>query len=301
MSKEFDTKSIPSNCSEECVGPIIEREFAIGRKLLKISLKIFTCLLIFCLGFIMSELSYTVRHQQIEDPKDDFHQFVYVYDTKQKLEDYYKMMERAIFDELGLPPESSEARWQIDSIKRECPLVRVGPFIVFTSSYDNPGRPGSREFSVDCLFDSSHGKTSRSRLVSLTRQKPFRNLEPGQLLTFSSPLEKDWSTPRFCATLFYSNDGVYKKNGSFSVSGKDGLFDRTYIDSTGSGVFDTVSVVENGEWVDYRLNGLTWEREVPVPPEPQSPLPPGSPGLMGILPPGTVLQRTSTPGWPPVP
>jgi hypothetical protein len=252
-----------------------------------IFLKNAVCLFILCLGFVLGSWSHTVRHQ-IDNSHwnypecnqiDDFHQFVYLYDTEQKLEDFYKMMVRVTLDETGWHPESPEARWTSDSLRHERPLVKVGPFVVFISN-DN------RRFSV-------HQQSSRRPLVALSSDESPVTGEQYKLLTFASPLEKNWSAPRFMAHLRYSEDCVYK-SGSFSVRVKEGFVDRTYHDDTGSGVFDTMGVWEDGAPATYRLNRLTltWEREVPVP---QPPLLPGteSPPPMGILPPGTTFPQRS--------
>ena len=92
----------------------------------KIALKVLVVLLIFSMGFTLSELRYTARHQiddsQLSGPAcdqiDDFHQFVYLYDTEQKLEDYYRMRGWISLDELRLHPESPEARMMIDYLDK---------------------------------------------------------------------------------------------------------------------------------------------------------------------------------------
>lgn len=252
MSKEFVAKSIPLNSEEKTGRPITEREFAITVKSSKIFLKIFICLLILCLvfilGFSLSELSYTARHQQIEN----FYQFVYVYDTEQKLENYYKKKEREYIDK----------NWGTDDIRNERPLARVGPFVVFASN-DNS------EFFLEEL---SSGRC----LVSLTIREQSKHLY------YLSPLEKDWREPRFGSHFLYSGDGVYE-SGTFYIRGEDGIVERTYHDKPGNGVFDRMAIREDFENfypARYRLNGLTWERI-----EEDSPrLPPGMPLPSGQAP-----------------
>ena len=272
MSKEYNTSSIPLNCKEEGN----RRKCTIAMRFLKISLKIVICLLILSLGFILSELSYTARHQkiddQIDDPIEGFHQLVYLYDTKKKLEDYYKMRVWVSIDELKLHPESSEARAMIDYlgkmglhlespearaivdfVRNERPLARVGPFVVFASS-DNG------EFSV-------HEQSSGLPLITL------RSNGQSKSLTLYSSVEPGWNLPRFDAHFTYSEDGVYE-SGRFFVGRSGENPARTYEDTKGIGVFDTMSFFENDAHVTYRLNGLTWEREVSVPNPWQSGLPP---------------------------
>jgi len=240
-----------------------------------VSLKIAVCLLILCLGFILGSWSRTARHQ-IDNSHwnypecnqiDDFHQFVYLYDTEQKIEDYYR-------DKLELHPENSSARSTIEFMRqRERPVAGVGPFIVFASN-DN------RTFSVARRCDLPQLQSSYLRLVTLSNSETLRSREPIKLLSFASLIEKDWSMPRFGASLTYSEDGVYK-SGRFFVIGKDGRVSRTYLDNTGTGAFDTMWASENGEMFEYSLNDLTWELQRKLPP-PQGPglmPPPGNPSI----------------------
>jgi len=152
----------------------------------------------------------------------------------------------------------------IDFVRRERPLVRVGPFVVAASN-DN------RRFSVR---EQSSGLT----LVTLRSDGQFK------YLTLYSSQEQGHNLPRFNATFIYSEDGVYKR-GRFFVGRGEGGSARTYEDNTGTGVFDIMRSIDKNEFVTYRLNDLTWEREVSVPnpwppgvsPPPMLPPPPGSP------------------------
>ena len=206
-------------------------------------------------------LNYTESHQQTNDPIDNFHQFVTLYDTKQKLEDYYKTME-AVF-----PPGFPRASDMMARVGRDQPLVSAGPFTIFI---DND----SGEFSV---------RDSQSLLKIVAWGKPRWALdEQSKYLQLFSLHEKGWIMPRFCAGLRYSEDGVYE-GGWFAFNRENGEPDRTYYHSKKSGVFDKMSVYEYDvdmpdKFVmpmstEYRLNGLTWEREgegplmgMPLPP-----------------------------------
>jgi len=252
MSEKFDTNPVHSDSKGKAERLVSKGEHTIAMKLRKISLIVLTFLVIFCLGFILSDLSYTARYQQIED----FHQFVYLYDTEQKLENYYKKKTR----------EYIHKEWGIDDIRNERPLARVGPFVIFTSNDRN-------NFFVEEL-------SSGHCLVDLTIREQSKHLY------YLSPLEKDWGTHRFGAHFFYSEDGVYKK-GTFYIRGEDGIVERTYHDTSGNGVFDRMAIREdfaNFYPARYRLNGLTWERI-----EEDSPrLPPGMPPMGMPLPPPSV-------------
>jgi len=190
-------------------------------RLFKIALKTLVLLLAFCLGFILSELRYTTC-PQCESVLDDFFQFVYLYDTEQKLEDYYQMRARVIFDQIGLHPESPEAREAIALVRSERPLVIVGPFAIFVNN--DSGEFSVREmplFAVPLLIWTSH--------------------EQSKSLIFVSSVEEYWDVPRFLAHLHYSEEGVYER-GIFTVAREDGTIVRAYFDDEGIGVFDRMLV-----------------------------------------------------------
>jgi len=155
MSKESDTQLNHSNCKEEVVRLVIEREDTMSMRFRKIALKSFVVLFIFCLGFSLCEL----RH---------------------------------------------------------------------TKPYMLP-------------------------LVELTMQEQYK------LLTFYSLLEKDWKVSRFCVRLFYSEDNVYARV-ILAVFNEDEICTRIYFDTKRSGIFDVMSVYENGTRNIYRLNELSWEK-----------------------------------------
>jgi len=247
MSTESSTKPIMFDCEETAERLIDEREFMRTMKFCKITLVALIFLtvlilpLVFCLGFILSELSYTARHQ-IGDthlggtacrPIEGM-QYVEVFDTEQKIEDCYKTMQATLF------PKRVFAKGEFPLAWTEQPLVAVGPFITVVEK--NTGN-----FSVRDTQTYNHlvemgifGQTKMMRLHGL--------------------LERGQKYPRFFAVLTYSDDGIYK-NGKVSLSDGEGTW-INYIDEKGIGVFDTIekSVTENEETVYYRLNGLTWER-----------------------------------------
>lgn len=169
--------------------------------------------------------------------------YVYADSTNQKLEGYYQTMERTILDQAldqaGLSPESPEVRKMIANIRRDRPLVMVGPFAIFVAN-DN-------------------GEWSVRETPFLVPLIELKNNEQSKCLTVCSSLEKSWTVPRFVARFFYSEDGVYEW-GFLSVWGKDGMHVRTYFDSTGSGIFDKMNVYENGVQVTYDLTDISWAR-----------------------------------------
>lgn len=267
MRKAHNMKLIPSDSNgqrsgENTVQLIAKREPTISMRFSKKSLKIFACLLILCLvfalGFSTSELSYTARHQQIAEKVDGVYQHVYLFDTEQKLDDFFRTNGWVSFDELklhsqspearamidyldkiGLDIETPEAREIIDFMRREQPLVRVGPFVVFVNN-------GSGEFTV-------REQSTDSRLIAL------KIYEQEKFMTLYSPLEQDWSFPRFNANFTYSENGVYK-SGWFSVWQGERESARTYYDTKGIGIFDVMRFIENDEFIRYQLNDLTWDR-----------------------------------------
>jgi hypothetical protein len=222
-----------------------------------VSLKIAVCLLILCLGFTLGSWSHTARHQIDNShwnyvacrPLDGIHQHVFVFDTEQKIADHYKAMAARH------RPECSFVRQIMARAGRDQPLVTAGPFTIFVNN-------DTDEFSV-------HESTSPLPLVELSR------IGQTKFLRLHGLLEEGWTLPRFGGILTYSVDGVYR-GYNMSLRGDSGTL-TSYTDSKGIGVFDTMSVVENGVRVTYRLNGLTWE---PL----EVPLPPGL-GGQGLLPP----------------
>ena len=162
---------------------------------------------------------------------------VYVYDTQQKLDAYYKNVEKAILDS-GLPGElTSDA---IDRRRRMRPLVVAGPIVVFFD--DNDG-------SYEVCEEDFH--------------KPFvfynRSNERFDLLHLTTKVENDWKLSRFSSVLSYSKNGIYE-GGAFSIRREDGHLVRTYLDTKGIGAFDEMLVYENEITNRYRLNGLSWEK-----------------------------------------
>jgi len=235
------------------------------------SLKIPFCLFIFFLGFILSELSYSVRHQNIDDQIDqidDFHQYVYLYDTKEKLEDYYKKIASTRLDEAGLHPESPEAKQMLKFLRYERPLVRVGPFVVFANNDNN-------KFSV---------REQSSPMVLLS----LESREQAKSLFLASLAEKDLRYPRFTALVTYSVEGVYE-GSSFSIHREKVERRRSYHDLNGSGVFDRMNILNNEGSFRYRLNDFTWELvDQTLRPEGEPPKTPQGPSL---LPPPMVMPQ----------
>ena len=254
MSQIPETKPISSNDNEQAASVVTERKHTTVGKSLKISLKVFVVLLVFCLGFILGGLRGTAYRQQtdeqIDNRLDDFNQLVYLYDTKQKLENYYETMERVRSEEFGYPPGSHGAKMLSDLLRVERPLVEVGHFTVFFENYfenDNP------KFSV-------RDTQSRKDIVTLRGG----NMQP-KVLTFSSIIAEDRTWVE--TILHYSQDGFYERC-FFTFHGKERWGGRRYLDTKGSGVFDEMSFSEdtapfseNCGLVKYHLDGLTWVRE----------------------------------------
>ena len=213
----------------------------IAMKIRKIILKTLVFLFVFCLGFTLSEMLIRSEMRCTKcQQMDDFHLFVYAYDTKQKLDDYYKMWERLFSNELGLSPKSPRVREMIAEEKKFRPLVVVGPLGVFI---DND----SGAFSV---------RESRTHPVPLLE---LESDEQSKRLEVNSLVEKGWIGRRFVARFFYSADDVYEW-GFIAVFREDGKIERRYSDSNGIGVLDVMEVYENGVWSIYHLNGLVWEK-----------------------------------------
>jgi len=214
-------------------------------------LKIRTCLFVLCsglaLGFLLSELSYTSRHPKVGKQVDDIHQYVYLFDTEQKIADYYRAIETS-----WTLPECLFARQGMARRGRDRPLVTVEPFTIFINN-------DSGEVSV-------HESQSPMYLVRL------RKIEQLKFLRLNALLEKGRELPRFGAVVTYSKDGVYKRSG-VSLSDDNSKL-TSFDDSKGIGIFDTMEVWENGKKSIYSLNGLTWERSdepplyLPPPPPP---------------------------------
>jgi len=233
MPKKSDTKPIPSDCEAAAIGFVAERKYTIAMRFRKIALKILVFLFVFCLGFILGGLRNIACHQM-----DDFHLFVSVYDTEQKLEDYYKNMERVNLDEFELSSESPGGRMMISWVRENRPLVAVGPFIVFVGN-------DTGNFSV---------RETQSLIPLIMMEDDGQSKQ----LVLLSSLEKSYRLPRFRATLAYSEDGIYER-GRFAVHRENGTLERLYSDSKGIGVFDVMHVFENGVQFTYLLNYLTWE------------------------------------------
>lgn len=228
MSKEFDTQPDPSNCETEVVRPASERACTTGGRFRKIVLTILVFLSVFCLGFFLSEL-------RSRDP-DGVH--FYVYDTEQKIDDYWK---KAFFDRTGQSSESSEARKDMARRRSEWrPLAEVGPFFIFLSE------EGDRRW---------YTVLERSSQVLLAQ---LASDEQSKELRLFSSLEKGWKFPRFRSHFRYSGDSKYA-DGDFAVFWEDMTPERVYFDIDGVGVFDIMYIFENGERFTYYLNGLFWE------------------------------------------
>ena len=243
MSKEVVTNPSMSNREKEAAGLGAEREYTIDRRLRNIALKTFVFLFIFSLGFILSELRFTVQIDQVGNPYQSVE--VFVYDTEQKIESYYAMFERDFSEKTGLSSESPEVKeWMVTMREQGRPLVAVGPFVVFA---DNDGGG----FSVREIQSFKQEKGLLLPLVML------KYSEQSKCLFFVSSEERGCRLPRFYAQFDYSEDGIYKR-GSFSVH-KDGKPERIYIDKNGIGFFDVLNIFENDKWIEYRLNGLSWE------------------------------------------
>ena len=209
--------------------------FLVFRKIIKIVL----CILILLLTFWAGDFRGWTRRGLLTEVDG-----VYVYDTQQKLENYYEMFEKQFCLEAGLPPASPKVREFIDKVRElGRPLVAVGPFRIFV---DNEGD----KFSVR---EIQHDQVLSFPLVELECREQSKYME------FTSSYETGLRLPRFRATFIYSEDGSYRK-GCFAVQGKDVMFERFYVDTKGIGVFDKMRVFENSMQTTYHLNGLSWEK-----------------------------------------
>jgi len=255
----------------------VKCKYTIARRLFIIAVTFLVLSVVFCLGFVLSELSYTARHQVVglpltltsEGQIEDFHQFVYLYDTEEKIEDYH----RVYLAELGLFPESPQGRL-FRGMLRERPLARVGPLVVYASN-DN------HSFII-------RNNSPRSSLVELYDHEQIKRMSLADLR------EKGYKFYQIAVRFNYSDDDVYT-GGSYHLNTRDGRsIDRTYYDNTGSGDFDTMWVVEDGMFVVYRLNGLTWEREEPQLEKERGPRGPGMmlPPFFEIQPPGAEVEHS---------
>jgi hypothetical protein len=231
---------------KEAVLSVSGHEYAEATNLRKI-IKIALCVLVLLFTFFLGDFRGWMRHKaltKIDDlcqQMDDFHLFVYTYDTKQKIEDYNKWIGGVICDQMGLSPISSEFEATMREMGR--PLVTVGPFTIFFVDSDDGS---SGRFSV---------RETQPNVLPLLE---LEILELSKRLQLFSSVEKVWGLPRFHASLNYSEDGTYI-NGGFSVHGEDGRLERIYSDTKGTGVFDVMNVFENNVRFTYRLNDLTWE------------------------------------------
>ena len=251
MSKEFDIDTKPSqpNFGREALGFVAETACTTSRRFRTIILKTLVFLFIFGLGFIISELRFTDQIYQM----DNSHQFAYIYDTEEKIEDYYKMIERGFAEEMGLPPEHTEIKEFMAMVREQGrPLVVVGPFLIFASNDGNT-------FFVREIQSVKQEGAALFPLIMLEISDHAKNLN------LYSSMEKGGRLPRFNANFIYSECGIYE-TGSVSLY-RDGMVERSYFDSKGIGVFDVMNVFENGVWFIYGLNGLSWklQKEQPYP------------------------------------
>ena len=234
----------------ETVRPGVGREYTFGGKLRRITLKILVFVLIFGLGFIFGEFGSTDQTTQ-ENQIDKSNQIeVFVYDTEEKIEDFYKIFESGFSEEMELPPESPEVKERMASIRTNLgqPLVAVGPFAVLVNH-------DGGTFSVHEIKSVKQEGGMLLPLVKLETTEQFKRLR-----LFTSQ-EKGWGLPRFHAHLTYSVDGIYER-GYFSVHREeDGALERMYFDSKGIGSFDVMNVFEHEDGVRfiYSLNNFTWK------------------------------------------
>ena len=168
---------------------------------------------------------------------------VYVYDTQQKLDAYYKMMEQTALDGLGLfsesPIEDPRVKEIFATLREERPLAVIGPLAVFLNNE-------SGEYSV-------REKPLYSPLVTIRHHKQSKRLQ------FNSSIEQGWAVPQFGWFTSYSEDGVYER-GIFFVHKKNGMPTRTYFDEQGTGIFDVMQVYEDGVQTTYCLTDFSWEQ-----------------------------------------
>jgi hypothetical protein len=234
MSKESVTKPVPSNREVETVPLVTESKYTVGRRLrriIKIVIYALALLLAYCIGNFHGWES---REALI------LRSGIYVYDTEQKLEEYYAAFERGFVDKTGFTPDSPATReYMVMTRRTGRPLVAIGPFSVFV--YEDSGNFSVREMQslLPLVELESNGQSKR--------------------LNFHSSLEKDWYLPRFAATFSYSEDGAYKWS-SFMFQEKDGTIARHYLDTKGIGVLNRMVVFENGISTRYELKGLSWEK-----------------------------------------
>ena len=246
MSIESGTEPVPTPCEEEEERqPVVEREYTTGGKLRKMTLKTLLLLFVFSLGFILGGLCFT---DHTADQADNSQQFAYVYDTEQKVEDFYTtIFERPFSEKTGLPPESPEVKEYMTAVREGFgrPLVAVEAFAIFVN-------PDGDKFSV-------HDNLLKENALLLPLVELKVSEQSKRLRLFSSQ-EKGVTLPRFNAQFTYSKDGIYER-GHFAVCREDGAPERMYFDSKGIGIFDVMIVFEHEHGVrfTYSLNNLTWE------------------------------------------
>ena len=223
-----------------------KHEHATGGRLCKMALKALVFSFIFGLGVIVGELRFTA---QADHQVDDSHQQVaYVYDTEQKVEDFYKTFETQFSEENGLPLESPEVKEYVATAREQFgrPLVAAGPFAIFA-------KDDGRKFSVHEIQSVKQEKGLLFPLIELETGEQSKRLH------LHSSQEKGYQLPRFHAKFDYSEDGTYEKS-NICLHEEFGKLVRFYYDTQGAGAFDRMVILENGTLTYYRLNGLSWEK-----------------------------------------
>ena len=190
MSKISEPEPVQTPCEEEEERqPVVEREFTTGGRLRKIILKTFLLLFIFSLGFILGELCSTDQTDQVDN---SYPFWVYVYDTEQKVEDFYKMYERGFSEEIGLPPESPKAKEFMAMVRNQLgwPLVAVGPFAIFVN-HDGD------EYSVFEIQSVNEEIRVRSPLITLATGEQSKRLIVTFQPNFLNQIRQFQKTPKY--------------------------------------------------------------------------------------------------------
>ena len=208
-----------------------------------IMMRIILCVLAFfcciCIG-IWTERSAHKNQQQFYEANN-----IYLYDSQGKIDIWFQSVEKS-HAEIGADFSKERLEESLVEFKKYIPLVAVGPFGIFYNKDVNGYRILERNVG------ESHVRTFVFELVT--------NRAGQETRTIDSKVLDGWIVPHASSVFRYSEDGSFIR-GLYSTSFKDGKFNRIYVDTDGTGQFDSVFVYEGENRVKYKLAETAWTKE----------------------------------------
>jgi len=166
---------------------------------------------------------------------------IYLYDSQEKVEQWFRDMEDASRDWLGGLSED-EREEVLAEFRANIPLAVIGQLCIFHDHIKNCYSICERTNPTNIFVKSYWDNTGIRELY------------------FHSKTSKGWVLPHTTCSFDYNEDGTYVC-GTYITVFQDGSINRFYTDTKGNGQFDRMTILsEDGSPVVYEMKNMTWTK-----------------------------------------